>query len=132
MNVDVALTVWGPSSEVVALRGLPVGHWWREGDAIPSGSGMVRPENGWRVESGVPPHRSLEEHIRALRALVAPYREVIAKAALANHAELSIGLQLDLRSTEVHLPADLVSSLAALGCSLDIDVSPYVPGEDDS
>ncbi len=132
MNVAVALTVWGPSPTVVALRRLPIGHWWREGDAVPGGAGMVRPENGWRVESGVAPHRSLEEHIRALRALVQPHLEVVAEAALASHAELSIGLQLDLRSTEVHLPADLVSSLAALRCSLDIDVSPFVAGDDDS
>jgi hypothetical protein len=124
MLVDVALTVWGPSAEVAALRRLPVGYWWREGDAIPGLAGRVRPENGWALDSGLPRYRSLEEHLRALRVLVAPHVEAVAAAAHRNHAELLVAVHLDERSTETHLPADLVSWAATLGCSIGVDLFP--------
>ena len=124
MLVDVALTVWGPSAEVAALRRLPIGIWWREGDAIPGLSGRGRPENGWAIDSGLPRYRSLEEHIRALRVLVAPHQEVVAAAARRNHGELSVAVHHDERSTETKLPPDLVTWLAALGCSISVDLFP--------
>jgi hypothetical protein len=131
MSVEVTLTIWGPGPKVVALRRLPIGHWWREGDAIPGERGLVRPESGWALESGLAPRRSLEDHAQAIRALAAPHEAEIAAAALSGHGELSVALHLGDRPGETHLPADVLSWLAGINCSLDIDAYPFEPGDGD-
>lgn len=126
MRIAVSLSVWGASQKVVALRQLPVGEWWREGDAVP-GRTIARPENGWGIASDVVGERALEEHVRQLRARVEPHQAQIREAILAGHGLLSIGLDVADRTAAVYLPSDLVAWIGSLGCEVEVDAYTTAP-----
>lgn len=120
MPLSVSLSVWGASPKVAALRQLPVGEWWREGEAVP-GRLIARPENGWGIASDAPAGRALDEHLRNIRARIEPHREQIAEAILAGHGLLSIGADVADRTAVMYLSRDLVGWLGSLGCEVEVD-----------
>jgi hypothetical protein len=130
MQISVSLSVWGASPKVAALRQLPVGQWWREGDAVP-GRGIVRPENGWGIASDVQGERALEEHLRRLRAQVEPHQVQIREAILAGHGHLAIGVDVAGMTSALYVPPDLVGWIGGLGCEVEFDAyttEPHRPG----
>lgn len=130
MRISVSLTVWGASPKVAALRQLPVGEWWREGDAVP-GRSILRPENGWGIASDVKGERALEEHLRRLRAQIEPHQDQIRDAIHAAHGHLAIGVDIAEKTSVLYIPPDLAAWVGSLGCEVEFDAyttEPRHPG----
>lgn len=114
--------------QVTALTGIEPSETWRVGDLIDKHATVRHKQNGWSVESALPPTAELEDHVKdVLDQLQAGWASLKGVSARFD-SEISCVLYIKSVNPPVHFDKDTVARIAELGAEIDIDI--YVlPGQ---
>jgi hypothetical protein len=106
---------------ITQALGLVPSETWRKGDpATPKG---IRTHTRWSLRSPVSPSHTFQQQIRALLPLLEDHAEGVRDIARRYAAGIRCyAYYHEEYNPEVHLPADLVQRIAALGLSVDFDL----------
>jgi hypothetical protein len=124
-EVRVDFSLFGDRLDFAALSqaiGLTPTVTWRKGTPI---SGMhLHKEDGWRISTGHVKTLETLPVIQSVLARLAPVRPKLlhAYAAFNLQRQLSIVLYLPGHSPSFNLPVEVVKEIAALDCSVDVDL----------
>lgn len=105
---------------VTEFLGLQCDKCWHCGDTR-THTTIIEKNNGWLLHSGLPKTAPLEEHIEAILAILAPFKEKIRSLSSADTVELSCVVYA-ARPPSLNFEQSTIARLAELGASLDIDL----------
>lgn len=86
-------------------------------------------DNGWLLESALPQHVDLEDHIASLAAKLRPMQEHLQAIARNATIEMSCVIYAE-HEPALYFSVDTIQALGELGAGLDIDL--YIGAEPDS
>ena len=128
-EIRVRLVVSGfkdPPPSITALVGFQPSETWLAGDRVLPQATNVHHENGWVLRSPVDPFETTLE--QALDALFAEIANPAAFRSLPSDAEVEVACAIYVQSEEwpyLGLSSKLISRIAAVGASLDLDIYPF-------
>jgi len=114
--------------EITAILGVKPTRTWRKGDRR---GRATLPIGGWQLGSGLAVDQQLDEHIRALVALLRPIEE--NAAALAGRYDCMLACSVRSFGGDrpaIHFDADVVDFVAKCGGSIDVDLYVFSEEED--
>jgi len=106
--------------KLVELSGLNCQRSWRIGERRGK-SGIVEEDNGCVVESGLPKSATLDEHMAALLAVLAPCTAQLR--SLSEHTDIELSCVVYGKTVPaLNFSRKTIDQIAGLGASLDIDL----------
>lgn len=132
-RVEARFVVEGPAVDprlVTSRLGIQPTAVALAGERIP-GTTAVRQIARWELASGIGPERELEEHVAAIIEQLGSIREVINELPDQWDRVISAVIHLDAsHMPPIHFEAPLLAEVAAIGCTIDVDLYPRPDPED--
>ena len=106
--------------DLEARLGLKPDDFWKAGTAR-GAFGAVEKKHGFVLDSKLPPHRSLEEHMKEMIQRLAPYAQKIGALGAEVEAEFVCTIHRE-RAPRLKFLRDDIRWLGVMGARLDVDV----------
>jgi hypothetical protein len=107
--------------EITRRTGILPSRTWRKGE-VKAKTILKHKDNGWELKSSLPLESPLTEHINSLLATIEPMRQELKGFTSKHFSLLACAVYFDEETPELHLGNELISQLAMLNLSLDIDL----------
>jgi Domain of unknown function (DUF4279) len=120
---------WPTPDPVSAIIGLGPTNFRVKGERVER-SAILRKQSKWSIDSGLPEHADLAEHLESLLAILEEHKTGVREVALTAEVGIQCAAYWHTSQPGFHLSRELLSRVAALGLSLDFDM--YCMGEEEA
>jgi hypothetical protein len=122
-NTHVSLRVMSETVlpvEITARLGFEPDHAWVKGD-VRKGTKLSEVENGWELKSSTNGEAQLQQHVARLLDKISPVANNLKELSGSCSVQISCVVYAEA-PPPLNFPADLISRMAAVNASLDIDL----------